>query len=83
LRLRNGKTVVLRQFEVDPTDDGRYELLNVFGTATGEAVSAMEGERLPAAPRGYSWRRVAVDEPWKWLADVCLKRRSASSVRRL
>jgi hypothetical protein len=43
----------------------------------------MEGERLPAAPRGYSWRRVAVDEPWKWLADVCLKRRSASSVRRL
>jgi hypothetical protein len=58
---------VLRQFEVDPTDDapasGRYELLNVFGTATGEAVSAMEGERLPAAPRGYSWRRVAVDEP--------------------
>jgi hypothetical protein len=58
---------VLRQFEYDPTDDapvsGRYELLNVFGTATGEAVSAMEGERLPAAPRGFSWRQVAVDEP--------------------
>jgi hypothetical protein len=42
---------------------GRYELLNVFGTGTGEAVCAGEGERLPAAPRGYRWRLVAVDEP--------------------
>ena len=53
--------------EPGPTDDtpaaGRYELLNIFGTATGEAVSASEGERLPAVPLGYSWRLVAVDEP--------------------
>jgi hypothetical protein len=58
---------VPRRSEHDPTDDapasGRYELLNVFGTATGEAVSAGEGERLPAVPRGYCWRLVAVDEP--------------------
>jgi hypothetical protein len=30
---------------------------------TGEAVFIGEGERLPAAPRSYTWRLVAVDEP--------------------
>ena len=30
---------------------------------TGEIVSAGKGERLPAAPLGYRWRLVAVDEP--------------------
>jgi hypothetical protein len=61
------KTVVPRRSEHDLTDDApasrRYELLNIFGTATGEAVSASESERLPAVPLGYSWRLVAVDEP--------------------
>jgi hypothetical protein len=64
---RRGKTVVPIRSEPGPTDDapaaGRYELLNIFGTATGEAVSASEDERLPAVPLGYSWRLVAVDEP--------------------
>jgi hypothetical protein len=58
---------VLRRSEHTPTDhasaSGRYELLNVFGTPTGEAVSVSEGERLPAAPRSYTWRLVANDEP--------------------
>jgi hypothetical protein len=58
---------VPRRSEHDPTDDAaatrRFELLNIFGTATGEAVSASENERLPAVPLGYSWRLVAVDEP--------------------
>jgi hypothetical protein len=58
---------VPRRSEYDPRDvaaaSGRYELLNIFGTATGEAVSASAGERLPATPRGYSWRQVAADEP--------------------
>ena len=58
---------MLRRSEYDPSDvapaSGRYELLNIFGTATGEAVAASEGERLPAIPRGYSWRQVAADEP--------------------
>jgi hypothetical protein len=58
---------VPKRSEHDPNDDapasGRYELLNVFGTATGEIVSAGKGERLPAAPLGYRWRLVAVDEP--------------------
>ena len=61
------RTVVLRRPEYDPGDaapaSGRYELLNIFGTATGEAVAAGEGERLPAVPRGYSWRQVGADEP--------------------
>jgi hypothetical protein len=58
---------VLRRSEYDPRDvapaSGRYELLNIFGTATDEAVAASEGDRLPAIPRGYSWRQVAADEP--------------------
>ena len=58
---------MLRRPEYDPGDaapaSGRYELLNIFGTATGEAVAAGEGERLPAVPRGYSWRQVGADEP--------------------
>jgi hypothetical protein len=55
------------RYEHDPKDDapasGRYELLNVFGTGTGETVSAGEGEQLPGAPLGYRWRLVAGDEP--------------------
>jgi hypothetical protein len=66
-RFLKGKAAVLRRSEHTPTDNapasGRYELLNVFGTPTGEAVSISEGERLPAAPRSYTWRLVAVDEP--------------------
>jgi hypothetical protein len=67
LRLPKGRADVLRRFEYAPTDDapasGRYELLNIFGTPTDEGVSASEGERLPKAPLGYSWRLVADDEP--------------------
>ena len=67
LRVPLWRTVVPRRSEYDPRDvapaSGRYELLNIFGTATGEAVAANEGERLPAIPRGYSWRQVAADEP--------------------
>jgi hypothetical protein len=61
------KADVLRRPELTPTDaaptSGRYELLNVFGTATGEAVCVREGGRLPAAPLSYTWRLVAGDEP--------------------
>jgi hypothetical protein len=66
-RLPGGKAAVPIRSEFDPNDDapasGRYELLNVFGTGTGETAYADEGERLPAAPLGYRWRLVAVDEP--------------------
>jgi hypothetical protein len=38
---------------------GRYEQLNVFGTPTGRLANVHEGERLPSAPRGFTWRQVA------------------------
>ncbi len=34
---------------------GVYEQRNVLGTPTGLRVSIAEGERLPAAPRGFTW----------------------------
>ena len=39
---------------------GDYELLNVFGSRTGETVAIVEGEFLPAAPIGFSWRLIKV-----------------------
>jgi len=39
-----------------------YEQLNVFGTPTGVVVHVSEGEKLPAAPRGFLWRRVVRPE---------------------
>jgi hypothetical protein len=36
---------------------GPYEELNIFGTHTGTVYSAEQGEPLPAAPRGFTWRR--------------------------
>jgi hypothetical protein len=38
---------------------GYYEQLNVFGTPTGKVEHVREGERLPSAPRGFTWRQVA------------------------
>ena len=37
---------------------GPYEELNVFGTPTGKVEHVREGERLPHAPRGFSWREI-------------------------
>jgi hypothetical protein len=37
---------------------GRYAEMNVFGTPTGKVVRTEEGEVLPLAPRGFTWRRV-------------------------
>jgi hypothetical protein len=34
---------------------GLYEQRNVFGGATGHRVNLVQGEMLPAAPRGFSW----------------------------
>jgi hypothetical protein len=35
-----------------------YEELNVFGSVTGKTVHVREGERLPSAPRSFTWRRI-------------------------
>jgi len=37
---------------------GRYEELNVFGSRTGRIEHVWEGERLPLAPRGFTWRHL-------------------------
>jgi len=37
---------------------GYYEQINVFGTPTVTVIHIREGEQLPAAPRGFTWRRV-------------------------
>jgi hypothetical protein len=51
-----------RDNEYQPGDNapatGKYEELNVFGARTGKWHHAQEGEPLPPAPRGYSWRRI-------------------------
>jgi len=42
---------------------GPYELLNVFGSPTGVVVThAKEGEPLPIAPRGFTWRHVPEED---------------------
>jgi hypothetical protein len=37
---------------------GHYEELNVFGSPTGKVQHVHEGERVPDAPRGFSWRQI-------------------------
>jgi hypothetical protein len=37
---------------------GLYEELNVFGSPTRKVEHVQEGERLPRAPRDFSWRQV-------------------------
>jgi hypothetical protein len=36
--------------------DGVYELRNVLGSATGTRITLEGGQKLPAAPRGFTWR---------------------------
>ena len=46
--------------ELQPGDrspvTAHYEELNVFGSPTGTVVQVREVERLPSAPRGFTWR---------------------------
>jgi hypothetical protein len=37
---------------------GRFEELNIFGSPTGKIEHVREGERLPPAPQGLSWRHI-------------------------
>ena len=52
--------------EHDPGDEaphtGHYEELSVLGARTGRTVHVQEGEPLPAAPRGFKWRRVTRED---------------------
>ena len=40
-------------------DNGRYEELNVFGAPTGRTATMEQGQELPPAPQGFTWREVA------------------------
>lgn len=35
---------------------GVYQQLNIFGTPTDTTIRVEQGEPLPAAPRGFTWR---------------------------
>ena len=52
------KLVELSPGELAPTA-GVYEELNVFGSGTGRVPDVRDGETLPAAPRGFSWRSLS------------------------
>ena len=41
-----------------PPETGHYAELNVFGRHIGKVAHVAEGEPLPSAPRGFTWRRV-------------------------
>ncbi|HEY2619687.1 MAG TPA: hypothetical protein VGI78_20265 [Acetobacteraceae bacterium] len=41
---------------------GTYEQRNVLGTPTGVRVTVAQGDVLPAAPRGFTWRMVDASE---------------------
>jgi hypothetical protein len=44
------------------TRAGRYAECNVFRTPMGTVTCAAEGQALPPAPRGFTWRRVKAAE---------------------
>jgi hypothetical protein len=41
-----------------PPTAAHYKELNVFGSPTGAVAHVREGDRLPGAPRNFTWRRV-------------------------
>jgi hypothetical protein len=41
-----------------PAPAGIYEQCNVLGSTTGARVTLATGQKLPAAPRGFTWRVV-------------------------
>jgi hypothetical protein len=42
-------------------EGGTYEQLDVFRIPTGITEHVIRGERLPLAPQGYTWRKMAND----------------------
>jgi hypothetical protein len=41
---------------------GHYEELNIFGSRTGRTAHIQEGDPLPGAPHGFTWRRVTRED---------------------
>lgn len=42
-------------------ETGHYEECNVFGSPTGTVRHVVEGNPMPHAPRGFTWRLVDVE----------------------
>ena len=59
------KAAMQRPPEYDSTDQaptaGKYELLNIFGTPTGETVTLGKYDQVPASAIRYRWR--LLEEP--------------------
>ena len=64
--------------EAAPNCDA-YELLNVFGTPTGQVVVVVKGETFPAVPRGYTYRSLATHSAAELRAKASHYRRMAGT----
>ena len=64
----------------DPASScGRYQELNVFGMATGKVALMIEGDELPASPRGFTWRLVSERSAAELRANAAEYRRMAGT----
>ena len=60
---------------------GVYEELNVFGSPTGRCAVMAEGEELPAAARGFTWRPLTVRSARELRARAETHQRLASTAQ--
>lgn len=60
---------------------GIYEQLNVFGTPTGILAAVDEGDGLPDAPRGFTWRPLSELSSAELRARAAEYRRMAATAR--
>jgi hypothetical protein len=62
---RHASVGAMNETEYAPGDpapfSGIYELLNVLGFPSKTRIARMEGERLPPAPLGWTWRFVGTE----------------------
>jgi hypothetical protein len=58
---------------------GDYQELSALGTPTGKLALMTEGEPLPPAPRGFSWRLLSQRSAAELRAEAAKYRRMAAS----
>jgi hypothetical protein len=58
---------------------GVYQECNVFGTPTGAIAVMNDGEQLPAAPRGFTWRPLSGQSAAELRAKAVEYRQMAAS----
>jgi len=62
-------------------NSGGYQELNVFGSPTGRVVLVAEGDKLPRAPRGFTWRSLSERSVAELRAQAAEYRRMAGTAR--